>query len=190
MARRRPDDDTSFDPSEFDSTSTGDEFEDALLDDLDTDWQDTDAAESYQVPIGKFVLDISAAYVSTSSSGRRQVVWELVIDGGPHADHIIRKYDGLEPAQSLAYFKRGLLKLGIGPKLLPKSVKELPALLLATVGSKVEGATKESNGYVNVYFNRMVSPSDQLKKIGVGANAKSKTQQSSTEKKSTRRNKF
>ena len=151
---------------EDEEVDTDEEVDDDLseeLNDLDEEWADTEAATFAEAPVGKHICDISSAIVAKSTNGRLQINWELVVSEGKFADEIIRKYDGLQPAQSLSFTKRGLMQLGI--KKLPPKTKQLPSLLLALTGSKVEINVKKKDEYTNVYFNRMIEPSAALKKM-------------------------
>ncbi len=109
--------------------------------------------------IGTFNAVIkSAALVTSRSSGKPQIAYQLEITAGDKKGVKINKYDSLATEKSIPMTLGQLRSLGIDSKKI-KSPADLPAVLVDLEGAHVRIQCKQNDQFYNIYFQGMAKSS-------------------------------
>mgnify|MGYP000033816469 CR=1 FL=1 len=124
------------------------------LEQFDDEYEKAEAAESDDVPDGKYQVRIHAVRLNKSQAGNPMLQYELLVVSGQHTDRHIFKNSVITP-NSMPFFKADLKVMGIQ---LPK-LSELPNHLEGMLDQALEITKKTKGEYANVYFNkRLLAP--------------------------------
>ena len=133
---------------------------DDFLGQLEEEWENASGEADFTVdiPDGSYPFEITKAYCNVSQGGRPQAVFELVCLDPKHPVKA-RKYDGLDNAQAMGYFKKGLRALGVD---IPSSTRNISGTVSEMAGLavviKIRTTEKGDKTYQNFYFERLHQP--------------------------------
>ncbi|MCO6439007.1 MAG: DUF669 domain-containing protein [Phycisphaerae bacterium] len=137
--------------SAFDSSAPSDDAAPVDLSTYDEEYAAAVAADSDEVPDGKYQVRVQTVRVARSQKGDPMIKWDLVVHSGPHANRHIFKNAVITQA-SLPFVKGDLKTLGLE---LPR-FSDLPAHLETLLDRTLEVTKRTKGEYTNVYFNRAV----------------------------------
>jgi len=119
------------------------------LSQYDADFEHAEAAESEEVPDGKYQVRVQAARLNKSQAGNPMLQYDLVVISGQHTGRHIFKNSVLT-SNAMPFFKADLKVLEIE---LPK-LSDLPNRLDVMLDQTLEITKKTKGEYSNVYFNK------------------------------------
>jgi len=118
---------------------------------LDAEYEKAEAADTEELPDGKFQVKVHAVRLNKSQNGNPMLQYDLLVLSGTHTGRHLFKNSVLTPA-SMPFFKGDLKVMGIA---LPK-LSELANHLNAMLDVALEVTKKTKGEYANIYFNKLL----------------------------------
>lgn len=137
----------------------------ALLANSQADWNNSEARTfGAPLPDGIYEGIIEASVIETSRPPRNrlQVRWDLLVTSGECEGRQIRKYNGLETADNMAWFKGDLETLGLE---IPSDIADLGNTLESAQGMKIRFQVRSKDEFTNIDFIEPLEASEEASEV-------------------------
>ncbi len=118
---------------------------------MDAEYDKAQAADTEDLPDGKYQVKVHAVCLNKSQSGNPMLQYDLLVLSGAHTGRHLFKNSVITPA-SMPFFKGDLKVMGIQ---LPK-LSDLNNHLEAMLDLALEVTKKTKGEYANIYFNKLL----------------------------------
>jgi len=120
------------------------------LADAQTDWNSAESRRfGAALPDGVYEGTIEAVVIEESRNGRLQCRWDLLVTAGELEGRQIRKFNGLESADNMAWFKGDLETLGLE---IPDDLADLGETLEEAQDMALKFQVRSKDEFTNVDF--------------------------------------
>jgi hypothetical protein len=119
---------------------------------LDAEFEKTEAADTDELPDGKYQVRIHGVRLDKTMNGAPMIKYDLLVISGTHEGRHLFKNSVISPS-SLPFFKADLKILGVQLQ----KLSDLPDHLIHMLDITLEATKKTKGEYANVYFNKKLT---------------------------------